>query len=444
MLRKVSGATFCATLKIMKSLSLLLLTASIVLTYLLFNLFHLPTVSFAQEPWQCPSQVIIDNSPIPNQGQWQCIDRWGECTIPLYVVIEQAWWEDCVDIFNKCGEVGLVAGPFFLVEEEMNLPDYCLGGVKCNDANVAECNENRPCITQEQLNYCNCLENNYWCERDGVDCFEICDEPDYIPTPIPTPTPTPDPLRGTYSCIWVNGQCFQDIDSHSCVIGEGYMPCDRTCEEFNSEGEDVCNAQVDLTCERVFECYPDLDPWSCEPARCEVGYVYEEAVITLFCEEDNSFCRTALEDVDGVPTCRCFIPGSDRVCCALGVNFSLVPRPRVFCYVGSNDPNQRTDNPASGKIASAIGCIPVNNTAEFVGYLLRWSMGIAGGIAFILIVYAGFIIVTSAGSPQKIQAGKELLTAAVTGLMVLIFGAFILEFIGFTILNIPGFGGESP
>jgi hypothetical protein len=95
----------------------------------------------------------------------------------------------------------------------------------------------------------------------------------------------------------------------------------------------------------------------------------------------------------------------------------------------------------SEELYTAIGCIPVQDTGLFIAWLLRWTTGFAGGIAFILTIYAGFMIITSAGSPQRVQAGKELLTAAVTGLMVLIFGAFILEFIGFTILNIPGFGG---
>jgi len=76
----------------------------------------------------------------------------------------------------------------------------------------------------------------------------------------------------------------------------------------------------------------------------------------------------------------------------------------------------------------------------FTVFLLRWGMGIAGGVAIVLIAYAGFLVITSGGNPQKLQAGKELLTAAITGLLLLVFGAFILEFIGVQVLNIPGFG----
>ena len=92
------------------------------------------------------------------------------------------------------------------------------------------------------------------------------------------------------------------------------------------------------------------------------------------------------------------------------------------------------------EIDSAIGCIPVGGTGGFVGFLLPWGIGIAGGVAFILIIYAGFTVMSSAGNPQRLQAGKELLTAAIGGLLLIIFGVFILEFIGVDLLNIPDFG----
>ena len=55
----------------------------------------------------------------------------------------------------------------------------------------------------------------------------------------------------------------------------------------------------------------------------------------------------------------------------------------------------------------------------------------------IFIVYAGFLIMTSSGNPKQVQAGKELLTAAVTGLVFLIMSAFLLNFIGVEILSLP-------
>ena len=92
-------------------------------------------------------------------------------------------------------------------------------------------------------------------------------------------------------------------------------------------------------------------------------------------------------------------------------------------------------------INTAIGCIPMlgnDNGAAFYGFLLKWAIGIAGGIAFLLIVYAGFMVMTSSGNPERLKAGQELLTSAVSGLVLLILSIFILSLIGVKILQLPG------
>lgn len=91
-------------------------------------------------------------------------------------------------------------------------------------------------------------------------------------------------------------------------------------------------------------------------------------------------------------------------------------------------------------IDSAIGCIPINNTVALAEFLLRWGIGIASGISFLLILYSGFLLMTSTGDPKRIQAGRELMTSAVGGLIFLVFSVFILRLVGVDILHIPGFG----
>jgi hypothetical protein len=61
-----------------------------------------------------------------------------------------------------------------------------------------------------------------------------------------------------------------------------------------------------------------------------------------------------------------------------------------------------------------------------------------GGIALVLIAVSGFMITTSGGDREKLQAGKELLTSALIGLGMIIFSVFILDLIGVRILRIPG------
>ena len=73
--------------------------------------------------------------------------------------------------------------------------------------------------------------------------------------------------------------------------------------------------------------------------------------------------------------------------------------------------------------------------------ILKYAMGIGGLIAFILIVIGGFQIILSAGNPDRVKAGKEMITSAIAGLLLIIFAVFILRLIGYDILKIPGFGG---
>jgi hypothetical protein len=92
-------------------------------------------------------------------------------------------------------------------------------------------------------------------------------------------------------------------------------------------------------------------------------------------------------------------------------------------------------------ISTAIGCIhALGNESLFLSDLLKWATGIGGGIAFLLILYAGFMIMTASGNPERLKAGQELLTSAIAGLILLIFSVFILKFIGIDILGLCKFG----
>ncbi len=87
---------------------------------------------------------------------------------------------------------------------------------------------------------------------------------------------------------------------------------------------------------------------------------------------------------------------------------------------------------------TAFGCLPTS-TGEFLTPLLKFGSGIAGGIAFLLIIVGGFQMAMSAGNPEKLNEGKELITSAIVGLLFIIFSVFLLRLIGVDILGIPGF-----
>lgn len=90
-------------------------------------------------------------------------------------------------------------------------------------------------------------------------------------------------------------------------------------------------------------------------------------------------------------------------------------------------------------IATAIGCIHTNPN-EFAFDLLTFVVAIGGGLAFLMMLLGAFQMLTSAGNPETLNAGRERITSAVIGLLFVIFAILLLQIIGFDILKLPGFG----
>ena len=72
----------------------------------------------------------------------------------------------------------------------------------------------------------------------------------------------------------------------------------------------------------------------------------------------------------------------------------------------------------------------------FINTVTPWAIGIGSGIAFLLGLYGSLMIVISAGDPEKMQAGKEIITSAVAGLLLIVFAVFILRIIGVDVLKL--------
>ena len=88
-------------------------------------------------------------------------------------------------------------------------------------------------------------------------------------------------------------------------------------------------------------------------------------------------------------------------------------------------------------VNTALGCLNVggDGTAA-ITTILSWATGVSGGIAFIMIIVAAFQITTAAGDAKKVQAGKELLYAALAGIFFIAFSVVILNFLGVKLLGI--------
>lgn len=92
-----------------------------------------------------------------------------------------------------------------------------------------------------------------------------------------------------------------------------------------------------------------------------------------------------------------------------------------------------------GGVWTGIGCVQGDVRRFISETILGIGIGLAGGISLLCIIYAVFMMQTSGGSPEKLKKAQELLTACITGLILIIFSIFILRLIGVSILRIPGF-----
>lgn len=101
--------------------------------------------------------------------------------------------------------------------------------------------------------------------------------------------------------------------------------------------------------------------------------------------------------------------------------------------VGKNPCDQA--NTGTGECKTALGTISTDPDV-FVNRILSIGIGLGGGIAFILMVIGSIRVLTSSGDQQKLSGGRDMIVAAISGLLFLIFSVLILRFIGIEILGL--------
>ena len=91
-------------------------------------------------------------------------------------------------------------------------------------------------------------------------------------------------------------------------------------------------------------------------------------------------------------------------------------------------------------IETALGCIGTDLTGQYglITVIIKLGVNLGGGFALVLILYGAFIITTSAGIPDKLKEGQEIITSAIIGLIFIVLSVVLLYFIGVNLLGIPG------
>lgn len=227
--------------------------------------------------------------------------------------------------------------------------------------------------------------------------FNVCNEGEVgCNLPPPTPTPTPPPCSSPYSCEKTTS-CMDSFPGYDC-------PTNFIC----------CAPQEPATCYEAPCGGTGGEPDPCKYDACQL-------------------CSICLPSLPPIPSPEEEPPEPEPslapLCDQVADKNSEFWKDCIECH-----------NVDHG-IWTAIGCLPTDFGEIVSNYILKYGIGIAGGIAFLYLLYGIFLIMTSAGNAEKIAQAKEIIVSAISGLILIIFSVFLLKVIGVDILKIPGFGG---
>ena len=111
-------------------------------------------------------------------------------------------------------------------------------------------------------------------------------------------------------------------------------------------------------------------------------------------------------------------------------------------YGGCQVPNNTTQTLSTcpnGTCDTALGPLPTD-LPGLLTKLFSIVLSIAGVVALGLIIASGYRLMISQGNPEQVKGAREQLTAAIVGLLFIVFSLVILQVISANILKIPGFG----
>jgi len=126
----------------------------------------------------------------------------------------------------------------------------------------------------------------------------------------------------------------------------------------------------------------------------------------------------------------CKSPGKVDIC-----------KPATFTVGGGPTPTPTPGGPGpstctGNDIPTGLGCIPTDPTG-LVNKILEIAIGVSSGIAMLLLISGAFKVLTSSGDPKAVMEGRETITSAIAGLLLILLSVAILNIIGIKILGIP-------
>jgi len=88
-------------------------------------------------------------------------------------------------------------------------------------------------------------------------------------------------------------------------------------------------------------------------------------------------------------------------------------------FLSANSAFSQGDDYGLKETAGKAGVMTNITAPEFLGNIAGAALAIAGSLFLFLMVYGGITILTSAGNETKVKKGKEIITWAIIGAIVL-------------------------
>lgn len=132
-----------------------------------------------------------------------------------------------------------------------------------------------------------------------------------------------------------------------------------------------------------------------------------------------------------------FTPACDLCGACIGLELPDDYAACVQCVYDT--PGNPPQNPRTDVEWTVLGCVQTK-PAGFAQSVIQTATYTVGGITFLIILYGGFLILTSRGNHVQLSRGTKLIRAGIISLLIVLFAVGILQLVGVKILNIPGFG----
>ncbi|MFA6896750.1 MAG: pilin [Patescibacteria group bacterium] len=121
---------------------------------------------------------------------------------------------------------------------------------------------------------------------------------------------------------------------------------------------------------------------------------------------------------------------SNTAICEVPLNTAGTPAPAV--PTPSPTPPAPTPTFPSTNLTNPLSS---DDFTTLITNFLQWLLGIAGGLALLMIIYGGVLYITSIGDQQKMETGKKVVTWTLFGLIIILASWSIIKVIDDIFVN---------